>query len=312
MGTLGRASWGPGDPAIGERLVERVAGIEERLTRFRPDSEVSLLSQTWRGVSVDAAAVLSAAEALHRSTGGAFNALLGARMRTWEAVVADRGAPGLGAPVGSRVPQGPCAVVGRIEVEGAADGASVVRRARVVGAEPGSVDLGAIAKGYAADQLRDLACRSGARDVLVSLGRSSMALAGAPALIGLASPWEGLGTFGTLVLEQGSLSVSADPGTPVRSGRRRSHVLDPLTGRSALTDLCAAVVCGPDGMACEAFSTAFLAMGLDEALLLDRRHPEIRSVLMTVDGRVLADPRLEMRALPGVQDWLRGQAGPDQ
>ncbi len=60
-------------------------------------------------------------------------------------------------------------------------------------------------------------------------------------------------------------------------------------------------------MVCEAFSTAFLAMGLDKALLLDQAHPEFDTIFMTVDGRVLASPRLKINATPGVQDWLAVQ-----
>ncbi|GAA2181291.1 hypothetical protein GCM10009785_15590 [Brooklawnia cerclae] len=289
MGTLGHASWTPPGLDIGRQLHDRAGRIERRLTRFRDDSEITGLSTSWSEVSDDTAAVLAASEALRAQTNGHFTALLGRQTRAWEQVAA-----------GSRpgVP-GSSAAAGRIEVDG--------NRARLVAAPPRSVDLGAIAKGYAADQLRDLAVGLGAEDVLIGLGGSSIAVAGEPAAIGLASPWQGWETFGTLTLASGSLSVSADPGTPIQGGRRRSHVLDPATGAPAVTDLCAAVVCGADGMACEAFSTAYLAMGLDAAMRLDLRHPELDSVFMTVDGRVLASPRLTITAKPGVQEWLRRQ-----
>lgn len=170
-----------------------------------------------------------------------------------------------------------------------------------------SIDLGAIAKGYAADQLRDLAVSLGATDVLISLGGSSMAIAGTPAKVGLASPWQGWENFGTLELTSGSLSVSADPGSRIRAGRQRSHLLDPAIGSPAVTDLAGVVVCGADGMACEAYSSAYLAMGLDAALLLDQAHPEFDTIFMTLDGRVLASPRLLLKASSGVQEWLKAQ-----
>ncbi|MFT3943152.1 MAG: FAD:protein FMN transferase [Ancrocorticia sp.] len=190
---------------------------------------------------------------------------------------------------------------GSIEVDGG--------RCRVIGAPPRAVDLGGIAKGYAADQLRDLAVALGAGDVLVSLGTSSMAVADSPARIGLASPWVGWERAGILTLGEGALAVSADPGT-VRAGRhselvrQRSHVLDPATGEPALTDLCCVVVCGADGMACEAYSTAYLAMGLDAALELDSEHPELSTMFLTVSGRMLASPSLRFAAARGIQEWL--------
>ncbi|MFC7582091.1 FAD:protein FMN transferase [Schaalia naturae] len=293
MGTLGHVSWGPagrGEGDLARRLAGRAAHLEGLLTRFDPASEVSLLDGRWRPVGEDTAAVLSSAQDLCRRTRAGFSALLGARVRAWEGAARGEDAPGAD----------PGPVRGRIEVSADAAGVS----ARVVGADPRAVDLGGIAKGYAADQLRDLAQASGASDVLVSLGRSSMAVAGAAARVALASPWRGLEAFGTLVLESGSLSVSADPGTRIGPGRQRSHALDPVTGRPAVTDLCGVVVCGEDGMVCEAFSTAYLVCGLDAALAMDREHPELRSIFMTVDGRVLADPALRVAAVPGAQRRL--------
>ncbi len=288
MGTIGHASWSPADLDLRERISERADQIERRLTRFRNDSEIAMLSAAWQHVSMDTVAVLSASRALQECTGGYFTALLGSQVQAWEQVAAG---------FRSEVPA-PSAATGEIEVDG--------DWARLAGAS-GSVDLGAIAKGYAADQLRDLMVGMGAVDVLVSLGGSSLALGGEPAQIGVASPWQGWQSFGTLTLASGSLSVSADPGTRIRKGRQRSHVLDAATGAPAVTDLCGVLVCGADGMSCEAFSTAYLAMGLDAAMQLDQRHPELDTVFMAVDGRVLASPELTITATPGVQDWLKRQ-----
>lgn len=80
-------------------------------------------------------------------------------------------------------------------------------------------------------------------------------------------------------------------------------MIDPHTGAPALTDLCGVLVCGEDGMACEAYSTAFLGMGLDAALALDRKHSELATLFMAVDGRVFADPRMHVTTEPGVREW---------
>ncbi len=180
-------------------------------------------------------------------------------------------------------------------------------RFRLRGSDSGSVDFGAIAKGYAADELRNILIGMGFTDALVSLGGSSIAVAGAPAEVGISSPWHGWDRIGTLTLEFGSMSMSADPDTRIRPGKQRSHVLDPRTGKPALTDLCGVIVCGVDGMACEAFSTAYLAMGLDEALVMDQEHPEIATLFLTVSGRMLADPRLRITTVKGLSAWLDAQ-----
>lgn len=288
MGTVGRVSYSPIGVDLRGSLAGRADEIEAQLTRFRDDSEIATLSDEWREVSHDTAAVMRAAQRLQARTGGYFSVLVGGHMRRWTDVAHGSGYPPDASPVS-----------GVIDVDGT--------RCRVVGAEPRSVDLGGIAKGYASDVLRDRAVGMGASDVLVSLGASSHSVAGAPARIALASPWLGWERIGTLMLQSGSLSVSADPGTRIGMRRQRSHVLDPSNGRPALTDLCGVVVCGPDGMECEAYSTAYLVCGLDGALELHAQRPELKAVFMTVDGRLLASPGLELTVQPGFRSWAEGQ-----
>lgn len=303
MGTLGRISWSGAvdETELFPAIFARIQEIEARLTRFREDSEISQLDGQWRAVGADTEAVLSAAQLHQAGTGGHFSALLGAQMRSWARIAGGASGARSSESAGTdRARSEPLApphpAVGSLEVEGS--------RCRVIGAPPRAVDLGGIAKGYAADQLRDLAVALGADDVLVSLGTSSMAVAGAPARIGLASPWAGWERAGVLTLARGALAVSADPGTMPGQVRQHSHVLDPATGAPAITDLCCVVVCGADGMACEAYSTAFLAMGLDAALELDAAHPELATMFLTVNGRMLASPALGFAARRGLQDWL--------
>ena len=287
MGTIGRVSWAPEEAEIASRLIIRVSELEARMSRFRDDSDVMGLSDQWSEVSPDTLAVLQAGQHYTEATNGWFGLLVGSRMREWHA--ASEGGP---------VPQ-PQAMQGALEFSDT--------RCRIVGGPARSVDLGAIAKGYASDQLRDLALSLGATDVLVSLGGSSISVAGAPAQIALSSPWAGCERLGVLTLVSGSLSVSADPGTPIGRRRQRSHVLDPGTGMPALTDLCGVIVCGGDGMASEAYSTAYLAMGLDAAMELDLRHPEVDTIFLTIDGRMIASSNLAIAAEPGVQEWLKDQ-----
>lgn len=328
MGTVATVSWSGSDAstfsadALSVELQTRAGELESLMSRFIPDSEVSLLGPRWTEVSVDTATVLRAAADYTQITRGYFNPLLAHQMRHWEAVVHEPG-------TGSSSPFAPTA------------GASIEQDGplfRLRDADPGSIDLGAIAKGYATDELRSLLVQMGFTDVLVSLGGSSIAIAGASTKVGITSPWHGWERIGNLTLDSGSMSISADPDTKIQSqartlsrapnqqpssatpdidgvrldeysrpARQRSHVLNPHTREPAMTDLCEVIVCGENGMACEAFSTAYLAMGLDQAMILDVEHPEIATMFFTVDGRMLADPRLKITTVPGLADWLKTQ-----
>ncbi len=294
MGTLAAISWSPivgansnlGAVEIARILRDRCDDLNQLMSRFIPDSEVSRLGSQWLPLSPDTAAVIETATQYRDRTDRFFDPLLGKQTQQPGADLRD--------------PSPHCALPGESNATIEKDGAMF----RLVGAESGSVDLGAIAKGYAADKLCDQMKELGANDVLVSLGGSSIAVAGQPAKIGITSPWVDLERIGTLTVSA-SMSMSADHAVTVTGGRHRSNVVDPHTGAPAFTDLAAVIVCARDGMACEAFSTAFLAMGLDSALQIAVRELEIRCVFLTVDGRVLADPRLEFTMAPGVQAWLQ-------
>lgn len=314
--------------------------LEKKLSRFDPGSELSRISAQagrWVSISPETHEVLSAALALSERT-GYFNIFIGAQAQAWQNFFESgelpkvRGAAGkldlrvddakldsvsrgsfaqfVPDPVSSSHNPHPHSAVEPAEIFG--QGSSEQKdelafRARL-NAEPGTVlDLGAIAKGYAADWLAQTALDFGAKSVVASVGTSSIRVSGKKAKIGVASPWAGWQDFGILSVKDRSISVSADMGSRISSGRQGSHVLHPQTGAPALTDLVAVLVVAQDGMTAEAFSTAFLAMGLDEAMILDQKTPEIDTLFMTLDGRFLASPNLDLTAMPGLQTWLRSQ-----
>ena len=76
----------------------------------------------------------------------------------------------------------------------------------------------------------------------------------------------------------------------------RSHIRG-LDGQLAFTDICAALVVGPDAVSCEALSTALIAGGTP--LLHDLTQKDVlggayRALAMTSNGRVFADPALQL------------------
>ncbi len=273
-----------------------IAEVDAALSRFRPSSDVSRLNASpglWVPAGEHLVAVAEAAQRYRELTRGAFDTTL-------PAAPAVTSHAGIGVGADPRLRWRPI------------DGGWEARL------EPGHrLDFGAVAKGYAADLARD---RSRARasgvlasGLLVSVGTSSIALAGRPARrdtwrIALGSPWAAVAeTLGYVEAAEGSFSMSGVRGARLGSTRLTAgHVLDPRTGRPADTDLGAVGVLAADGMRGEALSTAALVLGLDEAVALCRAH-EVEAVFLTVDGRILATaslaPRLRLRA--GVQETLR-------
>lgn len=256
-------------PAEATRRAEAILEeVEQELSVFRPDSDVSRLNASagaWIPVGPHLEPVVAAAENYRVLSGGAFAAVTG----------------GSGAPA---------PLVRFRDRRG-------VRQARL---EPGvRLDLGGIAKGYAADLVRDSV--PGGRGVLVSVGTSSISVLGRPPehacwRIALRSPWQQVTeSVGYLDVPSGSFSVSGINGYRIGSGPAvPGHVVDPRSGLRPRTDLCAVGVLGDSGVRCEAWSTAFLVLGLDQSLSSCLRNG-VDAVFLTTAGQVLTTPGLAER-----------------
>lgn len=261
---------------------EAVAEVDAALSRFLPDSDASRLNaspQRWIPVGPHLAPVAEAARRYRLLTGGVFDACATARPLPEPRVHLRLGPEG-----------GPQAWLA-----------------------PGCrLDFGAIAKGYAADLARER-CAAGAAGVLVSVGTSSISMAGSPPhrdtwRVAIGSPWQELSeTLGYLELDGGSLSTSGIRGARLGSASNYlRHVLDPRTGEPARTDLCSVGILSEDGMRSEALSTACLVLGLEAGLELCRQQ-QAAAVFLTAPGEVIATPnladRLSLRR--GVRERLR-------
>jgi thiamine biosynthesis lipoprotein len=258
--------------AAARRLVE---DIEAQLSRFREDSDVARLGRAggaWAPVGNHTRAVLEAAAGLRAATEGLFDPAAPGRL------FATRDRP---EPVPAACPASPSRWAGEARVEA-----------------PGGLDLGAIGKGYAADQLLRLCQEHGAAAAMAGVGVSSITLWAPPGQrpwrIGLRSPGGARDeALGVLELRQGAVAASSMDEKP-------GHVADPRDGRPAASDLRQATVLAPDGMLAEACSTALLVGGTALAARLAARLPEVACVLVT-DAAVLVSPALRRSFQPGPQ-----------
>ncbi len=140
-----------------------------------------------------------------------------------------------------------------------------------------ALDLGGIAKGYAADlALRELRA-AGARSGLVDLGGSSIGVFGEALAADVRDP-EGAGVpWASFVVLDLAVSTSGGDQKP-------GHILDPRTGLPAAGVLAVTVVAAT-GIEADALSTAAYVLGADEGLRLLRRRGADGLVLLRDGGR---------------------------
>jgi thiamine biosynthesis lipoprotein len=264
MGTLlaltAPAHGRPGGRA--ERVFAAVARWERVMSRHDPRSPVSAVNRAAGGaevISPDLARVLRQARALARRTGGCFDPTMGPLVDLWQRAGRRGVAPAARALAAARARSGWEALR--------------VRGNRVALARRGmSLDLGALGKGFALDEIRR-ALRGRGPSGLLNFGESSLVPLGPASGRGwtvmIRHPWGGF--VGAVQLRRRACSTSGAHGQTVTvAGRWRSHVVDPRSGRP-LRRRAQVTVLAPSAAVAEAVSTAMLVAGRDAMPGLARR-----------------------------------------
>jgi thiamine biosynthesis lipoprotein len=152
-----------------------------------------------------------------------------------------------------------------------------------------ALDLGAIAKGYAADEVVRLLSKEGIKAGLIDLGGNIFAYGerrkGQPWRIGIQDPREHRGAYlGVLELSNKSVVTS---GVYERyfeeGGRRYHHILSTSTGRPAETGLLSVTVAAGSSTDADALSTAAFALGWEKGRRLIEAVPEAGGIFVFED-----------------------------
>ena len=132
-----------------------------------------------------------------------------------------------------------------------------------------SVDLGGIAKGYAADEVRRILREGGVTDALINLGGTVSSI-GRERNIGIQHPDRATGiAMGRITLENGCVVTSGDYERFYEvDGVRYHHIVDPRTGYPAQSSLRSVTLIGDNATELDALSTAAFVLGEAEGLRL--------------------------------------------
>ena len=222
--------------------------LEQIMSRFRPDSELSHLNRTGAlEVSAELAHVIELALAAREQTAGRFDpcvhdALVAAGYdRTFGDLVA----------LSHKVPA---------EVEPVRGRGVLVHGCRVELEDGAKLDLGGIGKGYAAERAAEILAAAG--PCLVDAGGDVAVRGGHAWPVGVET---GEGVV-TLALERGAHATSgSDRRRWTRDGEERHHLIDPRTGRSAETDILRVTAFADDAVQAEVLAKLLFLDGADAA-----------------------------------------------
>lgn len=233
----------------------RIAELDAVFSTYRTDSELTRLNAAahpvWMPISDDMATVLLAARRVWRASAGAFDPTVGPMVDLWRRSTRSGRLPGRAALDSAR------ARVGFEHVH-----LDSTRRLIRFDAPGIRLDLGGIAKGYAADQALAVLTAAGLPSAFVELGGDLVFGAsppGGPGWSVAATPLSGLRTG--LAIEHLAVSTSGDGHQHVEiDGVRYSHVVDPRTGLG-VGHGAAVTVLAPSGLMADATATALSVAG---------------------------------------------------
>jgi thiamine biosynthesis lipoprotein len=269
---------------------DRIAQLDDALSDYKPASELNRICRSAVRnpvkVSEDLFRVLAASQKVSEESGGAFDVTLGPVIRLWRQARIDHRAPTADA---LREAASRCGY-GKLHLDPAAG--------TVLLDQPGmQLDLGAIAKGYAADAALLVLAQSGIRSALVAAS-GDLAIGEAPPgqrgwKIGVSRGGSDGGLERILELHDAAVSTSGDAEQNLEiGGKRYSHIVDPVTNMGLATPITVTIV-ARRGIDADSLATAVSVLGVERGIALIRKHPDTSALISTGEGaemRVVESP----------------------
>ena len=249
---------------IADEIEALLADINRQMSTYDPDSEISRFNQSdsldWFPVSPNTAHVVEKSLAISRQTGGAFDVTVGPLVNLW----------GFG-PAGRRdtIPSAREIEEARNRVGFAHLEARSSPPAIKKGIGELYVDLSAIAKGFAVDQISDYLSSIGMGTYLVDIGGELRARGtkadSTPWRVAIERPQLNRGSVQRIVsLSEGAIATSGDYRNFFEiDGVRYSHEIDPVKARPITHSVASVTVLTNDCTMADAWSTALMILGPD-------------------------------------------------
>jgi thiamine biosynthesis lipoprotein len=287
----------PGAVELATRALDLIDDLEQQLTVYRDDSEVSRLNAHahFGPIEVEAGLfrLLERAVAIGEATSGGYDVTAGALSVAWGFFKGPKRVPDPNTLAEAR------ARTGRHHLSLDPERRTVAfDRAGVV------INLGSIGKGYAIDRAVDLIKGHWwPTPALVHGGQSSLYALGSPPgrfagrwPIALRNPFDPSAPLGTLWVRNRGLGTSGAAFQQFEAnGRVYGHILDPRTGEPAQGPASVTVL-APSAAEADALSTAFYLLGPEAAAAFIERHPQVGALFVT-EGPADGPPRVDALGL---------------
>ena len=154
------------------------------------------------------------------------------------------------------------------------------------------IDLGAIAKGYIADRIKDYLEEEGVRHAMINLGGNVLAMGskldGSDYNIGIQEPFDETGEPITSVkISDKSVVTSGIYQRYFKAdGKIYHHILDPNTGYPCENNLYSVTILTDSSLTADALSTTCFLLGYDRGMKLINQLDNVDAVFITNDNQI--------------------------
>lgn len=263
-----------------EECFDLIRQYEKKLSRTIASSEIAMLNaRETETVSTDTAALLKKALYFSELSNGAFDVTVGSVSSLWDFNAVKPTVPGEHAIREALTHVGYTGMT--------VDGTTV----RFEDSQT-TLDLGAIAKGYIADQVKAFLVENGVEHAIIDLGGNLLCIGDKPDghayTVGVQDPDRSRGELLlTVAIKDKSVVTS---GIYERcfevNGKTYHHILDPSTGYPVNHDLASVTIISDLSVDGDAYSTACMAMGLEKSQQLINSIDGIDAIWITKDGMI--------------------------
>ncbi len=278
--------------AVLDRAFSRVRDIHNRMTTEGTESEVDRINQM-AGVSpvpvtADVYSVIQTSLDFSRLTNGAFDITVGPIVKLWGIGTDHERLPSAD-EIKALLP-----LVNWRWIRLNDTDHSVFLEKKGMG-----IDLGGIAKGYAADEAERILVEGGVKHAILDFGGNILVLGskpdGANWRIGIQTPFQTRGSFLGIVSTADMSVVTSGPYERyfIKNGTMYHHIIDPKTGYPVQQHLTSTTIYSGVSMICDGLSTSVFVMGLDKGAALIRMLKGVDAIFVTDENKVYYTSGLE-------------------
>jgi thiamine biosynthesis lipoprotein len=281
------------DDALLDFAVNRVREIDDIMSAFKPLSDISRLNQSAGEqpvpINPDTLYLLDYAKKISEMSEGAFDITIRPLVELW----------GISKKLNFIPTQGEIDEAKKlvdyrdIELDKSAGTAFLKKKGQ-------AIDLGGIAKGYAAEEVKRILIEGGVTGSLINLGGNIITIGSQPDdqpwIVGIQNPSADTGEyFGVIsTLDETIVTSGSNERFFIKDGVRYHHIIDPGTGKPAQSGLLSVTLVCDNSVDADALSTVVFVLGIKKSIGLLKKY-EADAIFATEDCNVFVTEGIKDR-----------------